>query len=137
MTPNNFAAIPVIGTLEINDFDFTRNQSIYLPSTPLPAFGASRKLYLGDLAVQSSMRRKGIASSLLMMVDKIAQANDYEEIYLHVDKEYSSLLSFYRRHGYHEEEFCEASRIFTEHHLQSPADNYLFLCKKYDLRSIR
>ncbi len=131
-SPQSSELSEVIGTLEINDFDFERNQTSTLPAPKLPSFGARRKLYLGDLAVKGTMRRKGVASCLLNVVEGIAKANDYKEIYLHVDRDQQHLLPFYRRNGYHVREYCDASALFTEHHLQSPARNYLLLCKSED-----
>lgn len=121
----------IIGTVEINPYDFQRVLSSIPPvNRSTYAFGAEKKLYLGDLAVRSDMRSKGIGSRLLSVIDEIALANHYEEIYLHVEDQASSqLLSFYRRNGYHLQSFTEASYRFTELRLSLPAKNYLLLRK--------
>ena len=113
----------VIGTVEINDFDFTS----YRSNLSLTSFGAIRKLYLGDLAVSSAMRRRRIGSNLLQIIDNYAKLHDYEEIYLHVDKNTPQLLSFYEENGYQVYPYCSASLSFTQQRLPLAASNYLLL----------
>lgn len=53
------SAFHPIGTLEFNSFDFN--------GTSMESVGASRKLYIADLAIRNEYRRNGIATSLLQV----------------------------------------------------------------------
>ena len=61
----------------------------------------SKKLYIMTLGVLAAWRGRGIGSMLLQEVlDKAAERDDLDHIYLHVQTSNDTAISFYDRHGF-------------------------------------
>ncbi len=112
----------LIGTVEISPNDFK--------NTSMEDIGAKRKLYLADLAVVNSARRLGVATKLLQKVESIAIKNEYQEIYLHVDKKNDIAQRLYTKNGYQELTETYYTTSFTETRLSNSPGEYIMYGKQ-------
>lgn len=60
------------------------------------------QLFLSRLYVRFDLKRKGIGSKLLKTAEDFARENGYQEIHVHLGKDYLESHSFYTKHGYKE-----------------------------------
>lgn len=58
-------------------------------------------LYITEVAVNPSFRRRGIGSTILRAIDILAERRGVETMYLHVDVENQGALKMYEKVGYH------------------------------------
>lgn len=79
----------VVGTVEV-----ARRQPY------LWALGRSRQVYLSNLAVQVSCRRRGVARQLLKAAEQLALEWGFQELYLHVMADNARARSLYKNMGY-------------------------------------
>mmetsp|Transcript_14236 Transcript_14236/g.23695 ORF Transcript_14236/g.23695 Transcript_14236/m.23695 type:complete len:450 (+) Transcript_14236:390-1739(+) len=114
-----------VGTVEFNDFDFD--------GTAMASSGSLRKLYVADLAVDVSFRKRGIATALLAAVDEYAIEQMYDEIYMHVEIANAMAMNLYAKSGYKPYPYDHEAVEFTESHLQRPAEAYVMLYKKTEI----
>lgn len=112
----------VVGTVEFCAKDFT--------NTTMETRGARRKLYVADLAIRGDARRIGLASRLLQTIEDYAIANDFQELYLHVDKGNEPALRLYKTLGFVEVGMADWARHFTETRLDNDADCFHFFMKR-------
>ena len=118
---------PIVGTAEASFHEFAGT-----------TLGRSRPkdsiLYVTEVAVDASQRRKGIAKLLMEAIDNLAKTRQIETIYLHVDVTNEGALNLYTRAGYRQLEadnpiFLEFT---TKLNLQDGATkgrNHYLLCK--------
>jgi len=112
----------LIGTVEISSKDFQY--------TSMEDIGAKNKLYLADLAVITSARRLGVATKLLQKVESIASKNQFQEIYLHVEKNNEVAQKFYTKNGYTELPKTHYTSSFTETRLSNSPGEYIMFSKQ-------
>lgn len=83
----------IVGTAEISFHEFVGTRlGMARPNDAV--------LYVTEVAVNQSYRRKGIAKLLMKAVDKIASLRKIETVYLHVDTENKGAIRLYRNAGY-------------------------------------
>jgi len=111
-----------VGTIEFSHMDFV--------GTAMEHIGARRKLYVYDLAVREDARRMGLARRMLHAVESYALANDFHALFLHVDRDNSVALEFYRRLGWEHVGESAFATLFTEQRLQRDASLFHFLFKR-------
>ena len=112
----------ILGTIEVSGGDFL--------GTAMESVGSQRKLYCCDLAVQENARRNGLATKLLHAVESYAVSEEYDELYLHVEKGNTAAEALYLGEGYQEIPSLSWALDFTQAHLQKSADHFHFLWKK-------
>jgi ribosomal protein S18 acetylase RimI-like enzyme len=84
---------PVIGTAEISLHEFTETGLGYTrPKNSI--------LYITEVAVDATHRRKGVAKLMLEAIDNVANIRDVETIYLHVDVTNVGAVRLYEAAGY-------------------------------------
>lgn len=118
---NGFFSFNLIGTIEMSPSDFR--------GTNLNKIRKQKKLYIADLCIKQDFRRMGIASSILNAVEVYALANNYQEIYLHVEVQNSMARNLYIDKGYIDVGHNNWATEFTENKLQKPANEYVLLYK--------
>jgi len=57
-------------------------------------------MYITEVAVSPSTRRRGVGYKLLQAMDRIAERRGVETLYLHVDVDNKSALQLYEKAGY-------------------------------------
>jgi ribosomal protein S18 acetylase RimI-like enzyme len=112
----------IIGTIEFSAFDFK--------GSSMEHAGAQNKLYVMDLAVREDCRRAGVASQLLAKVEEYALANNFEEVYLHVEKTNDVAQSFYRANGFTVMETSAQTTAFTRFRLPFREPHEYLLLKR-------
>lgn len=112
----------LLGTVELSDFDFF--------NTTMQNVGSSRKLYIADLAVREDARRLGIATSLLQTIEQIANSQNFDQLFLHVESQNYPAKNLYLRNGYDYYPISESVAHFTESHLHRSADQFCMLYKE-------
>jgi ribosomal protein S18 acetylase RimI-like enzyme len=118
---NSFFSFNLIGAVEMSPADFY--------GTVLDKIRTQKKLYIADLCIRKDYRRMGIASSILYAIEAYALANNYQEIYLHVEVENSVARKLYIDKGYVDVGHNNWATEFTENKLQKPATEYVLLFK--------
>jgi len=83
----------VIGTAEISFHEFTETRLGY-------ARPKNSILYITEVAVDATYRRKGIAKLMLQAIDNVANSRELETIYLHVDVTNFGAVHLYEKAGY-------------------------------------
>lgn len=111
----------LVGAVEMSSSDFK--------GTVLEKIRTDKKLYIADLCIRKDYRRMGIASSMLHAIELYALANQYEEIYLHVEVQNFVARSLYVEKGYIDIGHYSWATAFTESKLQKPANKYILLYK--------
>ncbi len=118
---------PIVGTAEASFHEFADT-----------ALGRSRPkdsiLYVTEVAVDASQRRKGIAKLLMEAVDKLAASRNIETIYLHVDVTNTGAVNLYKKAGYRQLEndnpiFLEFTTKLNLHDGATKGRNHYLLCK--------
>ena len=61
-------------------------------------------LYLSHLYISPNLKRHGIGSKLLEIAEESARERHYDEIHVHLGKDYLESHIFYPKHGYKEYE---------------------------------
>ena len=88
----------IVGTAEVSFHEFANTQ-----------LGRSRPkdsiLYVTEVAVDASQRRKGIAKLMMEAIDNLANAREVETIYLHVDVTNIGAVNLYKQAGYKQLEY--------------------------------
>lgn len=83
----------IVGTAEVSFHEFSQTR-----------LGDARPkesiLYVTEVAVDASHRRKGIANLMMEAVDALAEIRNVETIYLHVDVTNEAAVGLYERAGY-------------------------------------
>jgi ribosomal protein S18 acetylase RimI-like enzyme len=76
--------------------------SVQLETYPIPQGQFNVKAYIYALWVDESERRKGKATKLMNMAERIAKQHGYKEVFLdwHVKEAAQSTLAWYGRRGY-------------------------------------
>jgi len=83
----------IVGTAEVSFHEFSQTLLGY--SRPKDSI-----LYVTEVAVDSSQRRKGIARLMMEAIDSLADIREVETIYLHVDVTNSGAVRLYEEAGY-------------------------------------
>eukprot|EP00536_Pseudo-nitzschia_multiseries_P003020 jgi/Psemu1/322823/estExt_fgenesh1_pg.C_430021 len=83
----------IVGTAEVSFHEFSQTLLGY--SRPKDSI-----LYVTEVAVDSSQRRKGIAKLMMEAIDALAEIREVETIYLHVDVTNSGAVQLYEKAGY-------------------------------------
>jgi len=83
----------IAGTAEISFHEFSGTQLDY--SRPKDSI-----LYVTEVAVDASHRRKGIANLMMEAIDTLGNIREIETIYLHVDVTNLGAVNLYERAGY-------------------------------------
>eukprot|EP00537_Pseudo-nitzschia_pungens_P001373 CAMPEP_0172378028 /NCGR_PEP_ID=MMETSP1060-20121228/69215_1 /TAXON_ID=37318 /ORGANISM="Pseudo-nitzschia pungens, Strain cf. cingulata" /LENGTH=446 /DNA_ID=CAMNT_0013105741 /DNA_START=156 /DNA_END=1496 /DNA_ORIENTATION=- len=83
----------IVGTAEVSSHEFSQTLLGY--SRPKDSI-----LYVTEVAVDSSQRRKGIARLMMDAIDSLADIREVETIYLHVDVTNSGAVRLYEQAGY-------------------------------------
>ena len=87
--PHQTDSDAIAGTVELS----TRTSYLWLIRHP-------RQLYLSNLAVDVSCRRRGIAQQLLKACEQVAFEWGFEELYLHVMEDNTEARRLYQKTGY-------------------------------------
>jgi ribosomal protein S18 acetylase RimI-like enzyme len=69
-------------------------------------------LYITEVAVSPTARKKGIGGKIMQSIDELAKIRGVETLYLHVDVENSNALSLYDRAGF--QKVSPSSQLFNE-----------------------
>lgn len=118
---------PIVGTAEASFHEFADT-----------TLGRSRPkdsiLYVTEVAVDASQRRKGIAKLLMEAIDKLAATRNIETIYLHVDVTNTGAVNLYKQAGYRQLEndnpiFLEFTTKLNLHDGATKGRNHYLLCK--------
>lgn len=62
----------------------------------------NNNIFLSHLFVKNDYQRKGIGSKLLALAEESARTRGYQEIHVHLGKDYLESHLFYPKHGYYE-----------------------------------
>ena len=121
--------LDTIGTVEYCASDFV--------NTSMDAIGSRRKLYVADLAIRKDYRRLGLATSLLMEIEKRCFVENFEEIYLHVEVTNQAAQSLYKKLGFIElPSDNEDVLSFTKARLEQPANDVKMMYKPVNFAPI-
>lgn len=91
----------IVGTLECSTHEFERAPCLRSScGNNLDDFDGASRLYITEVAVDSAMRRRGIAMSLIRGAEDFARGRGVQELYLHVDAQNEGALRFYERAGF-------------------------------------
>lgn len=121
---------PIVGTAEISFHEFSDTK-----------LGRSRPndsiLYVTEVAVDATQRRKGIAKLMMEAIDTLANTRKIETIYLHVDVTNLGAVNLYERAGYRKLEpdnpiFLEFTTKLNLHDGATKGRNHFLMAK--DLR---
>lgn len=97
-TPTIHRHQDIVGTAEVSFHEFAGTK-----------LGRSRPkdsiLYVTEVAVDASQRRKGIAKLMMEAIDNLANAREIETIYLHVDVTNKGAVNLYKQAGYKQLEY--------------------------------
>lgn len=110
-----------VGTVEFSPSDFE--------GTAMESIGASRKVYVADLAIRPDARRMGLATKMLLGIEQYCHQHQYHEIYLHVEVGNFVARKLYQKLGYVELAHDDHVVAFTETRLQKAASGYILLRK--------
>jgi len=118
---------PIVGTAEASFHEFAGT-----------TLGRSRPkdsiLYVTEVAVDASQRRKGIAKLLMEAIDNLAKTRQIETIYLHVDVTNEGAVNLYKRAGYRQLEadnpmFLEFTTKLNLHDGATKGRNHYLMCR--------
>lgn len=121
---------PIVGTAEISFHEFSETRLSY--SRPMDSI-----LYITEVAVDATYRRKGIAKLMMEAIDTLANIREVETIYLHVDVTNFGAVHLYERAGYRKLEpdnpiFLEFTTKLNLHDGATKGRNHYLMAK--DLR---
>lgn len=121
---------PIVGTAETSFHEFAGTMLGH--SRPKDSI-----LYVTEVAVDASQRRKGVAILMMEAIDSLANTRDVETIYLHVDVTNLGAVNLYKRAGYRQLEsdnpiFLEFTTKLNLHDGATKGRNHYLMAK--DLR---
>ena len=93
--------------LDIKKYYFDKNQPFWIAldefDRVIGCIGTKvkdEKIFLSRLYVKFDCKRQGIGSKLLELAENSARNRGYEEIYVHIGRDYLESQLFYPKHGY-------------------------------------
>ena len=90
-------------------------------------------LYVTEVAVNPSVRRKGVGYKLLQAIDKVAEARGIESLYLHVEVKNDVAIQLYYKAGYQhvgdDPMFAEFTTSLNLHAGATKGREHYLLCK--------
>ena len=112
----------LLGTVEFSPSDFL--------DTAFEHVGSSRKLYIADFGIHKDARRMGLATRLLNEIENYCKKYNYDELYLHVERDNEIGKNLYLKQGFVPlNNYNPSVSKFTVSRLQKPADGFIMFKK--------
>jgi ribosomal-protein-alanine N-acetyltransferase len=125
--PTNYQILVGSAECSFDEFTGTRLGHCRLPNSIL---------YVTEVAVNPSLRRRGIGMKLLEAIETVAEARGVESLYLHVDMKNTVAIDLYRKAGYRilddKPMFVEFTKSLNLHPGATKDREHFLMCK--DLR---
>ncbi|KAJ4950530.1 hypothetical protein NE237_027362 [Protea cynaroides] len=115
----------VVGTLDLTIQYLVQGEEYPGEHKKTPIFNCSKRtrpyIYVANLCVPKSARRRGIASKMLQFAVESAKSDGVEQVFVHVNKDNMSAKELYQKMGFQRVEMA------TPHSLEQ--QNYLYCLK--------